>query len=65
MIGVTNFAWTIDMLEVWGWRVIFVVRWVNVGVGFEEVIVDVGVEMEVDGDGDGDGDGDTERGWDV
>jgi hypothetical protein len=41
---VTNLARTIDMLEVWGRRVI-------VGVGFEEVVVDV--------------DGDAERGWDV
>jgi hypothetical protein len=47
------------VLEVWGQRVIFVVRRVNVGVGFEEVIVDVGVEMEVDVDGD------AEKGWDV
>jgi len=52
-------AWTIDMLEVWGRRVIFV-RWrANVGVGFEEVIVDVGVEVEVCVDGD------AEREWDV
>lgn len=35
------------------------VRRVNVGVGFEEVIVDVGVKMEVDVDGD------AEKGWDV
>jgi hypothetical protein len=53
------FTWAIDVLEVWGQRVIFVVRRVNVGVGFEEVIVDVGVEMEVDVDGD------AEKGWDV
>jgi hypothetical protein len=59
VIGVTNLAWTIDMLEVWGRRVIFV-RWrANVGVGFEEVIVDVGVEVEVCVDGD------AEREWDV
>jgi hypothetical protein len=59
VIGVTNLAWTIDMLEVWGRRVIFVRRRANVGVGFEEVIVDVGVEVEVGVDGD------AEREWDV
>ena len=52
-------ARTIDVLEVWGRGVIFVGRRVNVGVGFEEVIVDIGVEVEVDVDWD------AEREWDV
>ena len=56
VVGVTNLTRTVDVLEGWGRRVIFVVRRLNVGVGFKEAVVDVGVEMEVDVDGD------TERG---
>lgn len=38
---------------------IFVIRQVNVGVRFDEVVVEMGAEMEVDVDGD------AEKGLDV